>query len=190
MNIIVTFLATMAIIPLPLHGQIKSVPCTLQFSLALRDELGNVDVGLNADDRKWLEKKALKHYPGICYADQKPNVGVWFYISVSTETQGSATATTNTYPNGDGSSTSHTRVTARPVTYPVYTLKIGRFHDGSLETLRTFQRASATASGGGGAVGGIIGLLNSTHNSEHDIILDALDWIAEMPKDSPSSPKK
>jgi len=172
------FLIGIGLATLPMYGQTKSVPCTLKFSIAQRDALGNVDLELNSDDQKWLEKKVLKHYPGICYADQKANEGIWFYIVVSTQTQEAATATTNTYPNGDGSTTSHTRITPQTTTYPVYTLKIGRFHDGNLEVLRTFQRTKGASSGGGGAVGGVVGLLSSLGNPEHDVIQDAIDWIS------------
>jgi hypothetical protein len=165
---------------LPIHAQKKSVPCTITFSLAERDTLGNVNVGLSPDGQKWLEKKVLKQYPNICYADQKANVGIWFYISVSTQTADSATATTNTYPNGDGSSTRHTTVNTRPVEYPIYTLKIGRFHDGNLEVLRTFQRAK-TASGGS-----VVGLIASFSNPEHDVISDAVEWLSQTTLDQPN----
>jgi len=154
-----------------MHAQKKSAPCTLKFSIAQRDALGNVDLGLNTDDQKWLDKKVLKHYPDICYADQKANVGIWFYIAVSTQSQQSATATTNTYPNGDGSATSHTRVTPQTTTYPVYTLKIGQFHDGDLEALRTFQRTKTPSNGT------LTGLVSSFSNPEHDVILDAVEWL-------------
>ena len=172
------FLIALYLVTLPMHAQKKSIPCTLKFSIVQRDALGNVDLGLNTDDQKWLTSKVLKHYPGICYADQKANDGIWFYIAVSTQSQESATATTNTYPNGDGSATSHTRVTPQTTTYPVYTLKIGQFHDGNLEVLRTFQRTKGASSGGGGAVGGVVGLLSSLGNPEHDVIQDAVDWLS------------
>ena len=167
----------------PIHAQKKSVPCTVTFSLAERDTLGNVNVGFSPDGQKWLEKKVLKQYPNICYADQKANVGIWFYISVSTQTADSATATTNRYPNGGGGSTSHTTVNTRPVEYPVYTLKIARFRNGNLEVLRTFQRVK-TPSGGS-----VVGLVASFSNPEHDVIADAVGWLAASgTTDTPPSP--
>jgi hypothetical protein len=179
-RLLAVFPVAIGLAALPIHAQKKSVPCTITFSLAERDTLGNVNVGFSPEGRKWLEKKVLKQYPNVCYGDQKANVGIWFYISVSTQTVDSATATTNTYPNGDGSSTSHTTVHTQPVEYPIYTLKIGRFHDGNLEVLRTFQRAKNPSGGS------VTGLISSLSNPEHDVIADAVEWLSQTNLDQPN----
>lgn len=159
-----------------------SVSCKIKFSLAERDTLGNVNVGFDSNEQKWFEKKVEKQYPTICYADQKTNEGIWFYISVSTQNQDSATATTRTTPDGIGGTTSRTTVIPQTRTYPVYTLKIGRFHDGKLEVLRTFQRTKASSYSGT-----VIGLVGSFGNPEHNVILDGVNWLSsnEVPGTPP-----
>jgi hypothetical protein len=142
--------------------------CTTKFSLAEQDTLGNVNVGFSQDGLKWYEKKVEKQYPSVCYAEQKTNEGVWFFIQVTTQSQGTATATTQ---NADGS-TSHTTVTTGTVDYPVYTLKIGRFNNGVLEVLRTFQRIKSPANGT------LTGFAHSFSNPEHDVIEDAVSWLS------------
>ncbi|HEV2709844.1 MAG TPA: hypothetical protein VGU67_06520 [Edaphobacter sp.] len=132
-----------------------------------------MNVGFSPDDQKWFKKNVSKHYPNICYAEQKANVGIWFYISVSTQLQDSATATTRTIPNSAGGTTSNTVISPRTNEYPVYTLKIGRFHDGNLDVLRTFQRAKANT-----ASGTLSGFVRNFSNPEHDVILDGINWLS------------
>lgn len=155
------------------HAQQRDVPCTIKFSFAQRDQLGNVDVGFAPSDQRWFEKKVMKQYPGICYVDQKTNEGIWFYLHESTQDRDSATATTQTSPDGLGGETSRTTVSPRITIYPVYTLKIGQFHGGNLEVLRTFQRTKAPSNGGT-----VTSLAQTFSNPYHDVILDAVDWIS------------
>ncbi len=172
-RIILALLIAIAFEGLPTCAQSTDGPCSLKFSLAERDTLGNVNVGFSPDGQKWFKKDVSKHYPNICYTEQKPNVGIWFYISISTQTQESATATTRTSPNGAGGTTSDTTVSPKAIEYPVYTLKIGRFHNGSLEVLRTFQRTKA-----GSANGTVSGFVHSFGNPEHDVIMDGVKWLS------------
>jgi hypothetical protein len=165
-------LLVIGLLTLSSRAQKKPAPCTLQFSLAERDALGNVNLGFSPDGKKWFEKTLAKQYPNVCYADQKANEGIWLYISVSTQSQDSATATTRTTPDGVGGTTSHTTVTPQTTAYPIYTLKIGRFHDGALEVLRTFQHAKVPSGGT------VTGLIRSFSNPEHDVITDAVDWLS------------
>ncbi len=183
---VAVFLISLAIQPAPLRAQRKDLPCAVKFSVAVQDALGNVDIGLSPEDQKWFAKKVMKRYPGVCYVEQEANVGTWFYISVSTKDKESATATTQTYSNGDGTSTSNTRVTPRTTTYPVYTLKIGRFKEGKLEVLRTFQETNADSGGG------VTGLIDRLGSPRRDVIQDAVDWLSwtEIPDSEPKSKSK
>ncbi len=178
----ITLLLLSAVATLPSPAQKKTVPCTIKFSFAQRDPLGNVDVGFSPDDQHWFEKKVLKQYPNVCYLNQKSNEGIWLYLSISTQNQDSATATTRTTPDESGGATSHTTVTSQSTAYPTFTLKIGRFHDGNLEVLRTFQRTKALSNGT------VTGLVRSFGNPEHDVILDAFDWLESSGIDAPPNP--
>lgn len=132
--------------------QKTTVPCSIKFSLAERDALGNINIGFSSDGQKWFEKKLSKKYPNVCYAKQEPNAGIWFLISVSTQTE---------------------EVVPRVVNYPVYTLKIERMHEGTTDVLRTFERAKS-----GTTAGGIPGLVATMKNPERDVISDAVAWLA------------
>ena len=157
----------------PSHAQQKAISCTIKFSFAQRDTLGNVDIGFAPADQHWFEKKVTKKYPNVCYTDQKANEGIWFYLSKSTEDRDSATAITHTNPDGPGGATSRTTINPRTVAYPIYTLKIGRFNNGKLEVLRTFQRTKAPSNSGT-----VTSLVKSFSNPYHDVILDAVDWLS------------
>lgn len=172
-RIILTLLIAIAFEGLPSCAQSTDGPCSIKFSLVERDTLGNVNVGFSPDGQKWFEKKVSKRYPNVCYTEQKPNIGIWFYISVSTQTQESATATTRTSPNGVGGTTSNTTISPKTTESPVYTLKIGRFRDGKLEVLRTFQRTKT-----GSASGTATGFVHSFDNPEHNVIMDGVKWLS------------
>lgn len=145
--------------------------CALKVSLAERDTLGNVDVGIDPQDQKWFAKM-LKRYPAVCYAEQKPNEGIWLYLSVSNSSRDTDEARTRTLPDGNGGTTSQTVITNESAS--VYTLKIGRFKDNKLEVLRTFQRAKTS-----GGAGTVTGLFASFGNPERDVIEDAIDWLSK-----------
>lgn len=172
-RIILALLIAIIFVGLPSCAQSTDNPCSIKFSLAERDTLGNVNIGFSPDGRKWFEKRVSKRYPNICYTEQKPNVGIWFYISVSTQTQESATATTRTSPNGVGGTTSNTTISPKTIESPVYTLKIGRFRDGKIEVLRTFQRTKTDSTSGT-----VTGFVHTFDNPEQDVIMDGVKWLS------------
>lgn len=172
-RIILALLIAIVFVGLPSCAQSTDGPCSIKFSLAERDTLGNVNVGFSLDGQKWFEKKVSKRYPNVCYTEQKPNIGIWFYISVSTQTQESATATTRISPNGMGGTTSNTTISPKTTELPIYTLKIGRFRDGKLEVLRTFQRTKT-----GSTSGTVTGFVRTFDNPEHDVIMDGVKWLS------------
>ena len=108
-----TLLIAVYLVTLPSFTQQKTAPCTVTFSLAERDTLGNVNVGFSPDGQKWFDQKVGKRYPNVCYSDQKINAGIWLYILDSFP------------PN--------------TINHLVYTLKIVNNHDGNTDVLRTFQ---------------------------------------------------
>jgi hypothetical protein len=154
MKLIVTaLLLAIAFVALPSDAQSTHGICSIKFSIAERDSLGNVNVGFSPDGQKWFEKKIAKKYPSVCYAKQEPNYGIWFFISVSTQTE---------------------EVVPRIANYPVYTLKIAHIHDGKTDVLRTFQRAKS-----GTTAGGVSGIIATLKNPERDVISDAIDWLSK-----------
>ncbi len=147
---------------IPLHGQAKTDPCPMKFSVTTKDALGNIDSGLPPGDEKWLGKFLKQHYEGMCYVTPSPDVKILLSITISTQDE---------------------TVVPRVRSVPVYTLQILDARNGKPKIIRTFQRSKA-----GTSEGRVPGIIANISNPERGVILDAIDWIAKANLDLSTEP--